>query len=94
MAVNKSLSEALIVNLSTSDASALKLRSGLAKNDSDVFISIEYGSLADEAHNYFNAISATDARRVDTFIPDTVRPLLLSFDIDLVTTLVQPYNVL
>eukprot|EP01035_Chromulina_nebulosa_P022124 gene22124-28645_t len=54
-------------------------------------LSIEYGSMADMAGNYLSGISARSARMVDFFVPDTIRPQLLSFVADmLILTFSEP----
>jgi len=81
--VDNSKSAEIVISLTTADATTLKLRPGLAKNVTSTFISIEYGSMADFAGNFFNAIGPSHARELDVFIPDTIRPQLLSFLVDM-----------
>jgi len=82
--VNNSKSAEIVLFLTTADATTLKLRAGLAKNVTSTFISIEYGSMADIAGNFFNAIGPSHARQLDVLVPDTIRPRLLSFLVDMV----------
>lgn len=92
MLINNSVSAEIIISLTTSDATALKLRPGLAKNISSTFISIEFGSLADIAGNFLNAIGPSNARALDVFVPDTIRPQLLSFLVDMVRNTLSTVN--
>ncbi len=73
----------LIIVFNSADANSLKLNSHFVKNVSNTFISIEYKAGTDLSGNYLESIPSNDARAVDTFIPDTSRPELLGFTLDL-----------
>ena len=65
------------------DSNALQSISNLAKNLSTTYLSLDSGALADQNGNPTNPIPASSAIQANRFTPDTTRPYLISFDLNL-----------
>ena len=73
----------LNVSMSLVDSSAIKLNPILAKNLNSSFFSCTFNTIMNIADNIMRPISTTAARPVDTYIADSLRPFLVSFDLDM-----------
>ena len=66
------------VNLDT-----LKRERGLVDSVNTTYLAIQYAALFDMNGNFLNAITMGNAIKASDFIPDTTRPALLSYDLDM-----------
>lgn len=73
----------LTIDLSLTDAAAIKLSPGLATSVSSIFLTFVPYTAQDMAGNELPAISASTARQFDTLVVDTVDPTLDAFTFDL-----------
>lgn len=65
------------------DANMIKLNPYFGKNISSTFLSMEYDAGTDLFGNFLESIPSVNARPIDTFVPDTAKPKLLSFIMDM-----------
>lgn len=75
------------LTISTVDSEAIKLTKGLMKSSDTAYLSFAFKMAADYAGNYLATVKSTSALQVNSFIPDRVSPLLLSFTLDMTKTL-------
>lgn len=73
----------ITINMIVSDAGAIKLKGGLAKNTSTAFLSFGFQPMADFAGNYLGTQPSTAAFLASNVLPDKVSPVLVSFDVDM-----------
>jgi len=74
------------LTLSTRDSEGIKLTKDLLKSASTSYLSFAYRTAADYGGNYLPTVPATAARFIDEYIPDTIKPTLVSFALDMTTT--------
>ena len=72
----------LTITLSTTDAAAIKLTDGLAKNTSTTFMSFEFYTAQDMAGNQLPAVTTSAALPFSALEADTTPPLLDAFIFD------------
>ena len=71
------------VNLTVEDLNELKVRLNLATDQGNTYISFEEGSITDTSNNPSVGVNESDAIPVNILTPDTTRPTLESFTLDL-----------
>ena len=71
------------IQLSSVDLDALKVQTSLATNLGNTFISLTQGVVEDPAQNLALEIPADNATAAARFTPDTTRPNLIAFDLDM-----------
>jgi hypothetical protein len=71
------------IQLTVSDAGAVKLKSGLCKDIDSSFISYAFSSASDIAGNALRSVSVSDAKQVNQYYVDTIGPKVSSFDMDM-----------
>jgi hypothetical protein len=75
--------EVLKVKLSLADSSEIKLTNILAKSSATSFFSCTFKTILDMADNKMQPIATNNARKFDVYIPDSKRPFLVSFDVNM-----------
>ena len=73
----------LVVDLGTNDTNTLKVFTDLVTHEDNVYISITSRMVDDMNRNAIIPIPTFNARRVDNFFEDLVRPELVGFEFDL-----------
>ena len=73
----------LVVQLGTNDTNILKVFTDLATHNDNTYISITSGMIDDMNRNDIVPIPTSNAKRVDNFFEDLVRPELVAFEFDL-----------
>jgi hypothetical protein len=72
------------ISFSKKDEAILKITAGLAKDLSTSYLSLDFKPLSDIAGNFLATILDTNARQVDVYIADTIRPFLsTTFGLDM-----------
>ena len=73
----------IVIDLDDSDLNTIKSITDLATDDNDTSLSIENFTIADMNGNLVNPINTSDPLLVFKYTPDTVRPELVSFDLNI-----------
>ncbi|XP_062518522.1 uncharacterized protein LOC134193700 [Corticium candelabrum] len=76
------------VEIVTSDFNAIKAFDLLAADADSTFISLQRGVVTDPPENEAAAIPCDQPLRVATYVPDTTRPQLLSYDVETNTKMI------
>ena len=79
----------VVVVLSPYDLNRVKLTTDLFTNESNSFLSMSNNSIQDVSGNYALSIPANRALSINQFIPDTTDPILLTYDLDINTGVVN-----
>ncbi|XP_062519236.1 uncharacterized protein LOC134194325 [Corticium candelabrum] len=81
----------LKINITKDDLDEIKRKSSLATNNANTYIRVGSGFLEDMNNNSIIAILESSAVRVSNFVGDTGRPTLVSFDLDMDSSLLTLY---
>ena len=81
--VTQASASAVLITLSRADLNWIKAQPGLGTATSNSYVALAYGSVVDLADNLADPVLASGALGVATFVPDTGKPVLQSFDLDL-----------
>ena len=73
----------ITINITENDLNELKMRDGLATNINNTFLSLRAATIREVAGSAVDPILDDDAQQAADFIPDTTRPELERFSIDL-----------
>jgi len=73
----------IVVQLSIADSNELKRILGLARSQASTFVSITNACIRDMGGLQVVAIGSSNALQIGTYIPDSTRPVLTEFDLDM-----------
>ena len=80
---NSSIGSEVVVYVQLEDLDIVKQTAGFGTARGNTFLAVAEGALADTAGNMLVEVSANEALQVTRFIPDVIRPSLLSFDLNM-----------
>ena len=81
----------ITVYLGLSDLNEIKKLRGLAVDEATTYLAVEGRTIEDMNRNLLNPVDPSQALSPSSFSPDTIRPVLLSFELDLEQHLITIY---